>query len=73
MARRGFCGDCGSNLFWAPISGGRVSICAGTLDLPTQLATAAHVFVEDGGDYYVIGDGLPQRADGDHGIEMPEH
>ncbi len=72
-ARRGFCGVCGSNLFWEPVSGGRVSICAGTLTLPTRLATAAHVFVEDAGDYYEIGDGLPQRADGDHGIEIPDH
>ena len=71
-ARRGFCGVCGSNLFWEPVSGGLVSICAGTLDLPTGLASAAHVFVEDSGDYYTIGDGLPQKADGDHGIEIPE-
>jgi hypothetical protein len=71
-ARRGFCGVCGSNLFWEPDSGGRVSIGAGTLDLPTGLATAAHVFVEDAGDYYTIADGLPQRADGDHGVEIPD-
>jgi hypothetical protein len=72
-ARRGFCGVCGSNLFWEPVWGGRVSICAGTLDVPTGLASAAHVFVEDAGDYYAIGDGLPRRADGDHGIEIPDH
>jgi hypothetical protein len=41
------------------------------LDLPTGLETAVHVFVEDSGDYYEIGDGLPQRADGDHGIMIP--
>jgi hypothetical protein len=41
------------------------------LDQPTGLATAAHVFVEDAGDYYTIADGLPQRADGDHGVEIP--
>jgi hypothetical protein len=71
-ARRGFCGGCGSNLFWEPDSGGRVSIGAGTLDLPTGLATAAHVFVGDAGDYYTIADGLPQRTDGDHGVEIPD-
>ena len=70
-ARRGFCEDCGSNLFWEPASGERVSIAAGTLDLPTGLETAIHVFVEDSGDYYEINDGLPQRADGDHGIIIP--
>jgi hypothetical protein len=71
-ARRGFCGVCGSSLFWEPVSGGRVSICAGSMDSPTGLFTAAHVFVEDSGDYYTIDDGLPQRPDGDHGIEIPE-
>ena len=70
-ARRGFCGVCGSNLFWEPASGGRVSIAAGTLDLPTGLETVVHVFIEDASDYYEIGDGLPQRADGDHGIMIP--
>ena len=70
-ARRGFCGICGSSLFWEPASGERVSIAAGTLDLPTGLETVVHVFVEDAGDYYEICDGLPQRADGNHGIMIP--
>ena len=70
-ARRGFCGTCGSSLFWEPDSGERVSIAAGTLHLPTGLETVVHVFVEDAGDYYEIDDGLPQRADGDHGIMIP--
>ena len=70
--RRGFCEVCGSSLFWEPASGERVSIAAGTLDLPTGLATAAHVFVEDSGDYYTISDGLPRRVDGVHGITIPD-
>jgi hypothetical protein len=70
-ARRGFCEICGSSLFWEPTSGDRVSIAAGTLDLPTGLETVVHVFVEDASDYYEIGDGLPQRADGHHGIMIP--
>jgi hypothetical protein len=41
------------------------------LDLPTGLETAVHVFVEVSGDYYMISDGLPQRADGNHGIMIP--
>jgi hypothetical protein len=70
-ARRGFCGVCGSSLFWEPDSGERVSIAAGTLDLPTGLETVVHVFVGDAGDYYGIDEGLPQRADGDHGVMIP--
>ena len=71
MARRGFCGDCGSSLFWEPTPGDHVSISAGTLDSPTVLDAAAHVFVGDSGDYYTVGDGLPQRTDGDHGVAIP--
>ncbi len=62
---------CGSSLFWEPDSGERVSIAAGTLDLPTGLETVVHVFVGDAGDYYEIDEGLPQRADGDHGVVIP--
>ena len=70
-ARRGFCQFCGSNLFWAPADGSRYSIMAGTLDKPTGLAIAVHIFVNDAGDYYRIADGVPQRTDGEHGIPLP--
>jgi len=72
-ARRGFCQFCGSNLFWAPNDGSRLSIMAGTLDKPTGLAIAVHIFVDDAGDYYRIADGVPQRTDGEHGIPLPPH
>jgi hypothetical protein len=71
MARRGFCRDCGSSLFWEPTSGDRVSIAAGTLDSPTGLNAAAHVFVGDSGDYYTVSEGLSQRTNGDHGVAIP--
>jgi hypothetical protein len=61
-ARRGFCGNCGSNLFWDPIGAARISIMAGTLDSPTGLTAQGHIFVADAGDYYHIADGLPQSA-----------
>ena len=59
-AQRGFCGRCGSNLFWKPASGTDVSIWAGTLADPTGLVGAKHIFVADKGDYYTLDDGLPQ-------------
>jgi hypothetical protein len=62
-ARRGFCGTCGSNLFWDG-PGSHLSIMAGTLDQPSGLRMAGHIFMASKGDYYEIGDGLPQ-ADGD--------
>ncbi len=63
-ARRGFCGICGSNLFWDG-AGANLSIFAGTLDTPTGLHLKAHIFCADKGDYYEIADGLPQAAQDD--------
>jgi len=62
MARRGFCGICGSQLFWDG-PGANLSIFAGTLDRPTGLTLAGHIYCADKGDYYEIEDGLP-RAEG---------
>ena len=71
-ARRGFCQTCGSSLFWESVSGGRVSIMAGTLDRPTGLETVAHIFADDAGDYYEIpDDGLPRHPEGDHRVQFP--
>ena len=61
-ARRGFCPTCGSNLFWDG-PGTHLSIVAGTLDAPTGISLAGHIFVADKGDYYDVADDLPQ-ADG---------
>jgi len=61
-ARRGFCGICGSNLFWDG-AGANLSIHAGTLDGDTGLTMAGHIFCADKGDYYELGDDLP-KADG---------
>lgn len=57
-ARRGFCPACGSNLFWDG-PGTHLSIFAGTLDAPTGLALAGHIFCANKGDYYEISDDLP--------------
>lgn len=63
-ARRGFCPTCGSNLFWDG-GGATLSIMAGTLEAPTGLRLAAHIFCADKGDYYEIADGLPRSEDWD--------
>jgi len=70
-ARRGFCGRCGSTLFWQGRGRDYLSIAAGTLDGPTGLNSACHIFVADKGDYYSIGDGLPQLPDGSFTVPMP--
>lgn len=63
-ARRGFCGVCGSSLFWDG-EGENMSIHAGTLDGKTGLKTWGHIYVADKGDYYEIAGDLPQFAQSD--------
>jgi hypothetical protein len=61
-ARRGFCGECGSSLFWDAPGLGTISIAAGTLDGQTGLHVASHWYVSQAGDYYEIReDGLPHH------------
>lgn len=60
-ARRGFCAECGSSLFWKPAGGERVNIAAGTFDRPTGLRIAGHWYAHQAGDYDELGDdGLPR-------------
>lgn len=63
-AQRGFCSRCGANLFWRDESRAarELSISAGSLDGPTGLRIARHIFVADKGDYYTLDDGVPQTA-----------
>lgn len=61
VARRGFCGTCGSQLFWDG-PGANLSIFAGTLDRPTGLSLAGHIFCADKGDYYEIEGEAPRAA-----------
>ena len=53
-ARRGFCGRCGSTLFWKTDGSTVTSVCVGSIDGPTGLAVAGHIFVADKGDYYSL-------------------
>ncbi|HTT70104.1 MAG TPA: GFA family protein [Anaeromyxobacteraceae bacterium] len=60
--RRGFCGECGSSLFWSEDGAPKISICAGTLDAPTGLTPKAHIYLGSKGDYYEVpDDGLLRR------------
>ena len=59
--RRGFCSACGSFLFWDPIGREKIAIGMGAFDKPTGAKMNLHIFVADKGDYYDIGDGLPQN------------
>ena len=60
IAKRGFCGNCGSALFWRANGDTKTSILAGTLDEDDGVRLGIHIFCEFKGDYYDIDDGLPQ-------------
>lgn len=53
-ARRGFCGTCGSQLFWQPRDKDVTSVMAGTIDGKTGLTIEKQIFCEDKGDYYSL-------------------
>ena len=58
--RRGFCGGCGSVLFWDREGAERIAIGMGAFDPPTGTRLGKHIFVSQKGDYYDITDGLEQ-------------
>ena len=66
LAKRGFCGECGSALFWDDGSD-EIGLNVGNMDTPTGLTLEQHIFVDEKGDYYEIADGLPTFA----GIDTP--
>lgn len=53
-ARRAFFAHCGSQLFWEPAGQEVVSIMAGSLDGPTGLQIAQHIYCGPKGDYYEV-------------------
>lgn len=59
----GFCGECGSSLFWraAPMPD-KLCICAGTLDLPTGLRTTKSWWTAEAGDYHDRPAGITEVA-----------
>ncbi|MFT5658776.1 MAG: hypothetical protein ACI9KN_002057 [Gammaproteobacteria bacterium] len=60
-AYRGFCGSCGSSLFWdAADRNNKMAVAAGTLDSGHGLKTIGHIYVSEMGEYYQIEDSLPQ-------------
>ena len=58
-ARRGFCCECGSGLFWQAPGRDRIGIAAGALDAPTGLRTRAQIYTASAGDYYELDEHVP--------------
>ena len=59
--RRGFCGECGSVLFWDVAGRSRIAVAMGAFKAPTGTRLAKHIFTADKGDYYAIADDAPQE------------
>ncbi|HRV61402.1 GFA family protein [Albidovulum sp.] len=60
---RGFCSECGGNVFWRDLASGTTYVTLGTVDGPTGLSVTRHIFVGSKSDYYDITDGLPQAPE----------
>lgn len=63
--RRGFCGRCGSPLFFDPLDHAKhawIGVAMGALDTPTGGRIARHIFASEKGDYYAIPAGEPQEG-----------
>ncbi len=58
--QRGFCGTCGSFLFWEKKGGSRIAVAMGAFDGSADTRLGSHIFAGDKGDYYDIADGLPK-------------
>ena len=69
-AVRGFCGTCGTLLFWRPEAGTHIAILAGSLDDPTPLRAGHHICTEGRPGYYAISDGLPQHPYASPGLTI---
>ncbi|MEX5729842.1 hypothetical protein Ga0609869_003195 [Rhodovulum iodosum] len=63
-ARRGFCGTCGSNLFWDG-PGENLGVFAGSFDGDPGVRLAGHIFCADKGAYYEIEGDTPRAAGAD--------
>ena len=61
-ARRGFCRECGSSLFWKLDAREEIGIMAGTLDQPTGLTTSMHIFADQVADYHAVPEGMATRT-----------
>ena len=69
-AVRGFCGTCGSALFWKAHTAAHIAILAGSLDDPSVLNAASHICTAGRPAFYALCDGLPQYEGASPGIEI---
>jgi len=71
QARRGFCSNCGSSLFWAEPAEPILSIAAGSLDEPTGLKLAVHSWTSQAAVYWSFDPTIPRKSESS-GLGGPE-
>lgn len=60
----GFCGTCGSSLFWRTARrDDLISIAAGTLNPPTGLETKAAIYTNYASDYHAFDETIPSYGE----------
>lgn len=59
-AKRGFCGTCGSQLFWKNVSSPNISVHLGSLDGETGLKLEGHIYCAAKADWEEIDGPLPK-------------
>lgn len=73
---RGFCGHCGSTMFFRRDGADTLAITAGTLDQPTGLKLMMRIFTDEMADYAAdsSGDGIPRYPEFPemHHFDIPE-
>ena len=55
-SRRGFCGRCGSSLFFDHGPDWSIGIAAGAFDVEPDLKLVAHIYIDEAGHYYEFAD-----------------
>lgn len=58
-AKRGFCSDCGSSLFYQLLSEDKINIAVGSLNDSTCVKPGRHIFCKDKGAYYELPNDAP--------------
>ena len=66
-ARRGFCKNCSSQMFWDG-PGNNLSIFLGCFEAPIGLTLSGHTFCAEKGDYYELADSLLQAEANNPGL-----
>ena len=59
-SRRGFCRVCGSSLFFDHGESEPIGIAAGSFDGDPPFKLAAHIYTDEAGHYYSLGEDVPR-------------